>query len=362
MGLDSRGYHQWREEGGGGIRAMFRRIFGDGENPLNWALPLYRAWGIQVKIHLIFIIVIIARLIWSIPQDRIYTTHMLMAMGGLFVLVLLHEYGHCIACRRVGGTADQILMWPLGGLASCATPHHWKADLITTIGGPAVNAILWPMFALLLWAVLPAGRAAGVLIFNPFDPVMVLTGLDLRLADGTQPFWLAGLWWIYYLNIVLLALNVLLPMYPMDGGRIMHALLWRKMGYNRATSLAAKIGLGIAIAVFILAITGNSVLLAGVAIFAGIICWMEIRRLKMMEDPIMAEAGYDFSRGYQGLPGDEDEAGATSRAEEKRRKKEEQEQAELDRILAKIADTGMASLSRGEKRWLEKATQKRRGR
>lgn len=359
MGIDSRGYNQWHEEGGG-IRSVFRRIFGDGENPLTWAVPLYRAWGIQVKIHLIFIIMIIARLIWSIPQDQMGPVEVLMAMGGLFILVLLHEYGHCFACRYVGGTADQILMWPLGGLAFCSPPHHWRPDLTTTIGGPAVNVVLWPVFALMLLAVLPGANVVQALIFNPFDPGLALGGV--RLADGTQPFWLVGLWWLYYMNIVLLGLNVLVPMYPMDGGRIMQALLWRKMGYQAATSLSAKIGLGIAIAMFVVAITGGIILLVGLSVFGGIVCWLEIRRLKMMDDPIMTAAGYDFSKGYQGLPGDEPTDTYTERAEEKRRKKEEQEQAELDRILAKIAETGMPSLTRGEKRWLEKATQKRRGR
>jgi stage IV sporulation protein FB len=363
MGWESRQYDDsLRDEGGGRVRAVFRRIFGDGENPLTWAVPLYRAWGIQVKIHIVFIIMIIARLIWSIPHDRIGPAFVAMGMGALFLLVLLHEYGHCFACRRVGGTADQILMWPLGGLASCAPPHEWRADLITTIGGPAVNAVLWPVFALVLWLILPAGTAAGALIFNPFDPGIAIGGL--RLADGTTPLWLVGLWWSYYMNIVLLGLNVLLPMYPMDGGRIMHALLWRKMGHWKATSLSVNIGIGIAVVLFVVAITGNAILLAGLAAFGGIVCWIERRRLKMTGDPVLGEAGYDFSRGYLGMPGaerDEDDS-YTSRAEEKRRKAEEEEQLELDRILAKIAESGMASLSPREKRWLEKVTLKRRAR
>jgi stage IV sporulation protein FB len=323
---------------------------------------LYRAWGIQVKIHIVFIIMIIARLIWSLPQNQIGPAFVMMAMASLFILVLLHEYGHCFACRRVGGTADQILMWPLGGLASCAPPHHWRADLITTIGGPAVNAVLWPVFAVILWLIVPAGAASSVLIFNPFDPAIAIG--SLRLADGSQPLWLVGLWWAYYMNIILLGLNVLLPMYPMDGGRIMHALMWRKMGHWKATSLAVNIGIGIAVVLFIVAITGNAILLAGLAAFGGIVCWIERRRLKMHGDPVLGEAGYDFSRGYLGMPGaeaDEDDS-YSRRAEERRLKKEEEEQVELDRILAKIADTGMASLTGREKRWLEKTTQKRRAR
>jgi stage IV sporulation protein FB len=357
MAWETRDYRGgWQEGGSGGLRAVLRRMFGDGENPLSWALPLYRAWGIQVKIHLIFIIMIIAELIWAIPQDRLGVPYTLIAMGGLFLLVLLHEYGHCFACRHVGGTADQILMWPLGGLAYCAAPHHWRADLITTVGGPGVNLVLWPALGLILLAL---GQSWDVLIFNPFNPGYTIG--SLRLADGTQPVWLAGIWLLYYINLLLLAFNVLLPMYPMDGGRIVHALLWRRMGHRQATSIAAKLGLAIAIVIFVFAITGGSGRLVGLSIFGGITCWIELRRLKMTEDPVLGGiAGYDFDRGYMGLPQDDDDR--PSRAAEKKQKKQEQEQAELDRILAKIAAQGMASLTRGEKRWLDRTSERRRAR
>src|SRR5690606_8066625 len=109
-------------------------------NILSWSLPLYRLWGIQVRLHLLFIIFVAAELVRGASAG--YFGHSAMAMLGLFGLVLLHEYGHSFACRRVGGDADEILLWPLGGLAYCAPPHNWKANLVTTLGGPAVNVVL----------------------------------------------------------------------------------------------------------------------------------------------------------------------------------------------------------------------------
>src|SRR5204863_6917894 len=126
MGWDSRNYTDGpgargrRSRGGGGAGSVLRRIFGNGENPFEWAVPLYTAWGIRVRIHLVFVLMIIAELLLSFVKDAIGWQYKALGLGSLFVLVLLHEYGHCIACRRVGGTADQILMWPLGGLAYCA--------------------------------------------------------------------------------------------------------------------------------------------------------------------------------------------------------------------------------------------------
>lgn len=361
MGWESRrDGEDWRE-GRGSAGGFFRRVFGDGENPLTWAVPLYRAWGIQVKIHIFFIILIIARLIWAIPQDRMGLWFVVIGMIALFVLVLLHEYGHCIACRRVGGTADQILMWPLGGLAMCSPPHNWRDDLITTVGGPGVNVLLWPVFGAALWIVLPSGAVMDALVFNPFRPELVIGGL--RLSDGTQPLWLIALWWFYYINIILLFLNVLLPMYPMDGARIVQAILWRRMGHRRATGIVVTAGLVTALVIFAFSLIGDARYLMGLAVFGGIVCWIERRRLRMTEDPVLGGLpGYDFDKGYLGMPGEEEPDLRRERAEEKRRKKAEAEQAELDRILAKIAATGMASLTRAEKRWLERATQKRRAR
>lgn len=366
MGWDSRRYKEdeagsrGRYRGDGGFRAVLRRIFGNGENPYDWALPLYTAWGIRVRIHLIFVVLIIAELLLAIPQSAIEWQHKALGMGGLFLFVLLHEYGHCIACRRVGGTADQILMWPLGGLAYCAPPHHWKADLLTTLGGPAVNALLIPLFGA---ALLVAGQAWEVLVFNPFNPGYVLSRLHLP-SDGTQPFWLVALWWGYYLNLVLLCFNMLLVMYPMDAGRVLNALLWRSMGYRAAMSISVRAGMVVAVILFVFAVVGNESRLTGVALFGFITCYIEKRRLDMdVSDPALR--GYDFERGYRGLPDPdevEDESPRAVRPRERQRKQEEEDQAELDRILAKIRASGMASLTRAEKRWLERATERRRRR
>ena len=111
-------------------------------DPMSWSIPLFRAFGIQVKLHILYIIITLAMLL------RVYTQssskgHLaefaLIWVVMLFVIVLLHEFGHCFAARKVDGEADEILMWPLGGLAYCNVPHTPRANLITTAGGPLVN-------------------------------------------------------------------------------------------------------------------------------------------------------------------------------------------------------------------------------
>jgi len=67
---------------------------------------------------------------------------MLALMGLLFFSVLLHEFGHCFAARSVDGEANEVLLWPLGGLAKCELPHSAWAHFVTAAGGPAVNVLL----------------------------------------------------------------------------------------------------------------------------------------------------------------------------------------------------------------------------
>ena len=360
MGWETRNYGTHDDERGGGFRRAVRRIFGENENPLMWAVPLYSAWGIRVRIHFFFIVMIVIEMITSLMRDQIGPQYTAMGIAALFILVLLHEYGHCIACRWVGGTADEILMWPLGGLAYAAPPHNWRADLITTLGGPGVNLLLWPVLGGMLALVMAPGAWEHALFFNPFNPGGAMT--EARLPSGAQPFWLFALWWFYYINALLFCFNMVIPMYPLDAGRVVHAVMWSRVGHRKALAASANIGLIIAalLAIFSLTTRAGGHLFA-IALFGGFTCWMEKQRLKMTADPILG--AYDFDRGYAGLPRDDDDdpsATRAAKAAEKRRREQEKEQAELDRLLAKIASSGMGSLTGAEKRWLQRTSERRR--
>lgn len=349
---------------------MFRRMVGEGDNPLDWAIRLYRAWGITVKIHILFIVMIVARMVTSLSPDSLGPTQTALSMAVLFVLVLLHEYGHCFACRWVRGTADQILMWPLGGLASCQPPPHWKAHFITTAGGPMVNVALIPILG---GALLMLGVPTATLWFNPFNPNVTVATIQSATSVGT--YIRLTLWWAYYVNLLLLAFNVLLPMYPMDGGRLVQALLWRQLGYRRSMNIAATLGLFAAGCVFVFAMVGQDVTLMSIAIFGGLICWMEKKRLEFMgeaETPWAdrAGAGAGMRGGGAGAGGaggrgeswiDFDAQREEAEARAKAREQAEADQQELDRLLAKIKAEGMGALTRKEKAWLEGQSQRRRG-
>src|SRR5205085_1007406 len=144
----------------------------------------------------------------------------------LFVIVLLHEYGHALACRQVGGRANQIVLWPLGGVAYVDPPPRPGATLWSIAAGPLVNLVLLPILSML-----------GFL------------SRSLGWAQAT-PNGHAFLRAVWFINLGLLIFNML-PIYPLDGGQIVRSLLWFVVGRARSLMLAAIIGF-IGVAGFIL--------------------------------------------------------------------------------------------------------------
>src|SRR5262245_60465153 len=164
MGFRDRGYSD-----GYGARRVF-----SAEAFFSWALPLFTVprWmpglaGIRVRLHITYILIAGPRL--SRPLARAPFASLALRLASRSLFCLLHEFGHCLACRKVGGSADDVLMWPLGGLASCAPPRRWKAAFVTTAGGPLVNVALIPMLGGTLLAV---GASWRLLVFNPLHPVL----------------------------------------------------------------------------------------------------------------------------------------------------------------------------------------------
>ncbi|MGE3106951.1 MAG: site-2 protease family protein [Phycisphaerales bacterium] len=348
---------QYREPGSQGpLRRAFGRIFSDAENFLSWSVPLFRISGIMVRVHIFYVIFIAMELMWSMGS-RLEFVFASMSMATLFVLVLLHEFGHCLACRRVGGEASEIIMWPLGGLAMCHPPNTARANMITVIGGPMVNVALLPVLGGVL---LLMGASSDALVFNPLAPGGVL---GTAWFSGPQFYLRVGVWWAYYMNLVLLGFNVLLPMFPMDGGRMLQCAMWSRMGYRQSMLKATFIGIVAACIVGLFAMTarGRSGNGAGnllmVAVFCGFYSYSERRRVKMLDE---FDSGYDAALEAQRARQDRDAQERASRRRERDQQNEAQRQAEIDRILEKIRVQGMASLTKAEQSMLRGETERKR--
>ena len=135
----------------------------------------------------------------------------------LFLIVLMHEFGHALACRQVGGEANQIVLWPLGGVAYVNPPQRPGATLWSIAAGPLVNvAFLVGLSLLGIW-----NRTTGFLDTVP------------NLHSFVKTLW--------FINLGLLIFN-LLPIYPLDGGQIFRSLLWFVIGRAHSLMVAVIIG------------------------------------------------------------------------------------------------------------------------
>ncbi len=166
----------------------------------------------------------------------------------LFVIVTIHEFGHALACRQVGGNANRIVLWPMGGVAYVDPPPRPGATLWSIAAGPLVNVALFPI----LWMVVRGSRIAG----------LPASQHDLFLLLRT----------IFYINFGLLAFNIL-PIYPLDGGQILRCLLWFVLGRARSLMVSAVLGVLGVLGFVALAVARGSIWFAALAIFVLMNCW-----------------------------------------------------------------------------------------
>jgi len=192
-----------------------------------WSWRLGRLFGIEVRVHATFLIL----LGWVAVSHFMAGHGIAMAASGVafilavFAIIVLHELGHALTARRFGIQTRDITLLPIGGVARLERmPTEPSQELLVAVAGPAVNVAL----ALVLFVALVAMGALED---------------TTRLALLGGPF-LAKLMWT---NIALAAFNVI-PAFPMDGGRVLRALLAMRTSYVHATDIAARVGQGVALA------------------------------------------------------------------------------------------------------------------
>jgi uncharacterized protein (TIGR03067 family) len=234
------------------------------------SIQLFRVWGIDVFLHWSWFFFALLRLQTNSSDDSFdlvqYQSQVwyLVEYVALFGLVLLHEFGHVLACRSVGGTANRIVLWPLGGVAFVDPPARPGALLWSIAAGPLVNALLLaPTMGFWLLC-----RAAG---YPDSAPDLYLFAVSLAK-----------------INAGLLLFN-LLPVYPLDGGKILQALLWYAMSRARSILVAAGCGLVTALAILTFAIVYHSVvwgILAGFGLLFSLVGFQSARALiRLLKGP-----------------------------------------------------------------------------
>jgi Zn-dependent protease len=211
------------------------------------SIRIFRLLGIDVYLHWAWFLIAIYEIQDGAARYSSIFWNVLEYLA-LFLIVLLHEFGHALACRQVGGQANQIVLWPLGGIAYVSPPQRPGAMLWSIAAGPLVNVVLFPLL-LTIWLV---GRATDWPITSP----------------NADNFFLA----LLFMNGVILAFN-LLPIYPLDGGQILRSLLWFAVGRASSLMIAAIIGFAGVGGLLLVAFLWKSIWLAVVAVFVLLNCW-----------------------------------------------------------------------------------------
>jgi Zn-dependent protease len=372
-------------------------------DPMTWSFPIGRLFGIGVRVHIMLPLVALGLILRATSKDSgVSLGEASLVMLLLFVSILLHELGHCLAARAVDGDASEMLLWPLGGLAYCDLPHTPKAHLVCAIGGPAVNAGLALLaggalaFAALVPPLNPLGspyqprlwhwrdggyRAAAAPRAAEVEPVASeRAGTHAEVAPprpaANPPLapWQIIAAQIFWINWLLLLIN-LLPGFPLDGGRILQAILWWQSGdYRSAMSTASYAGFFVTLAIAVYAIVVNSVLGILLALFIYVSCKQQLVALEAGGDE--APLGYDFSQGYTSLEGAAPQAPPRRkrpnlvqrwlqrRAALRAKREIERREAEdrrMDELLDKVQSAGIASLSDEERRFLARVSARYRG-
>ncbi|MBX3437131.1 MAG: M50 family metallopeptidase [Planctomycetaceae bacterium] len=329
------------------------------QNPLFLSFSLGTWLNTSVRMSVWFPLVLIV--LWTRLGFQLGTICGLL----LLISVVVHEFFHVYGARWTGGDADEILIWPAGGLAFCQPGPSFRSEFLTTAAGPLANVLL-------ALVTLPAVISSGMLPFC-FHPIILPPVMLGDEASGDTLLQnLAVL--MFSLNVKLIYLN-LLPVYPMDGGRMLQTVMaqWWDAVFVRTftfwTAMAAAVLIGL---------VGYSIdptvgiVLVSVSSFILILNLLEAIQRQLSDFHDDSFLGYDFSQGYTSL-----EKGAEDRPkrrgmleqwrENRRIKKLEHEQLErietatrLDALLEKVHQQGIDALTPAEQRFLKQASERYR--
>ncbi len=309
---------------------------------INWTPRIGRIRGMDIRLHLLLLVLVGFWLLEALlTRGAIGFAFTAMLSTALFALILWHELGHAFAARRCGLTINGIMLWPLGGECQLSggipTP---KTEIFVALAGPAAHLLL-------VLVAIPA-------LFLPQELGII------RVA--------ALNWWV--VAVIILFFN-LIPMFPLDGGRVLRAMLSFKLGDVNATKVAVRVSQGLAILLGITALYLGQTMLIVMAVFIFMNAEQELKMVRMNGGYYSGYGAYqahaggnDWSREAVGRYGREEEAGFWQRFRTRRQlkklaketKRREGMKAEVDRILEKVSREGMPALTRRERRTLKRAS------
>ncbi len=229
----------------------FRKIL----NPclgVYFGVPLYAHWSWMLFMFML------------LPSLEVFVLFI-----GVYLCVILHEYGHILAAKHLSIPVGKVTLYPLGGMATIEiAPNEPKEELFVTIMGPMVNMVL-------------AGIFGGLVLLFSYE-------------DWIYQY----LYGLLYINVMLVVFNLFIPAFPLDGGRVLRSFLARFMDYRRATWWAVRVGQLTCIALLVYAVVQGMIVMAFVMPLVALTAQAELTRVvehfefcKLRQIFVLAKAG-----------------------------------------------------------------------
>lgn len=243
---------------------------------MRWSWKLGTISGIDTRVHATFLLLLawVGISTWMSGGSGLAVVGGLLFTLAVFGSVLLHEFGHALTARRFGIGTRGITLLPIGGVAELeGSPRSPREELWVALAGPAVNVVLAVVFGAVALSLGALGGGTVLILVAEFTGTLALA------------------------NVLIGAFN-LLPAFPMDGGRVLRALLERRRGRLVATETAAKIGKGFAIAFGTLGLLTNPVLM----LVAPFVWFAADRELRAVREHARRQQWLSRLRTVEGAP------------------------------------------------------------
>lgn len=280
--------------------------------------------------------------------------YMAVSMAILLISILFHELAHCWMAVRMGGSADDILLWPLGGLSTVSHSNSPGVEMKVAGIGPVSSFLL---SGLCFGAIVLTGGHWEWRLLSPFD----------NWGFGDPSLLRMFLLHAARLNMYLGLFNLLVPAYPLDGGKVLFSYLTTRIGRNRAAGVCAKLSMPIGILLAAWGFAKREFTLG----FIGIWVLMNGWQLHMLVKTgnLDAHPGMGGGAEFEYMPDQPRKKGWWARWREKRARaalardaeRAEADRAKVDAILDKVSREGIGSLSPAEKKILDDASRRNRG-
>ena len=250
------------------------------------SIRLFTFRDIPVRLHwtfgLLFLWVLYTGMRFGMDWPAIGVLALLVT--SLFACVVFHEFGHALTARHFGIHTRDIILSPIGGVARLhKIPEKPAQELLVALAGPAVNVIIASILAVVAWLTLP-------------------TFLDIQGETETAIFWIGNFVpLLFWMNLYLVVFNMI-PAFPMDGGRVLRALLALRIGRLKATTYAAAIGRGLVILFLVLAVWQQELFLGLIGLFVYFMASQELKMVKSEHLYRQFTVGQMTRRRFTALP------------------------------------------------------------